>query len=106
MGAVLLLAAGCGGGDSGSDTGGESAGRSYPPAAERDFLASCQRSARAAANSDLDFSGYCRCALEGIEERESLEEFKADAAAYSRTVQIPQVWREAILSCREKIAPS
>ena len=103
---MLVLAAGCGGGSSDDPNGDRAAAAGYPAAIEHDFLASCQRSAQAASNLDLDFSGYCHCALAKIEERESIAKFKADAAFYTRNVQIPPVWREAILDCRDEIPRS
>jgi hypothetical protein len=107
LAATLLLAAGCGGGDSSDHARGDRAAhRDYPAGTERDFLSSCQRSAHAASNLDLDFSGYCHCALAKIEERESIAKFKVDAAFYTRKVQIPPVWREAIIDCRDKLPRS
>jgi hypothetical protein len=98
---LMIALPGCGGSDDESTAKGSGL---YPAEIENNFLDSCERTAKAAAGSSIDFGSYCACTLNHIEARETLAQFKADEQRLGKTVQTPPVFRRAILACRQKLS--
>jgi hypothetical protein len=102
VGALAL--AGCGGGGSTTTVASTAtASHPYPASLETHYMSNCQRTAQAASHSSRDFSSACRCALDYIEAHENVREFISDTAGFARSLRYPPIWRQAVLSCRDRI---
>ena len=104
MALVVVLAAGCGGGDDKST----SAGNSYPKDVVAQYTKSCEAQAKASSGASAKtVHAYCGCTIDYLQQHLSFDEFKQVDAAAAKLEQAPphgkKVFEAAIKTCRDKV---